>query len=254
MPGDGFACTATILGCIGRPLRRTEIPMNRLGLRAFATAAALSAAAGLAAPAGAGEAEGKVQVKVLGSAVLPDGRIEAVNTDLVGLPANTQTRANDNHVPTLAIEYFVTPAFSLETICCLTQHDVDGTTGLPGAELVSDANLIPATVMLKYHLNAGGISPYVGAGAAYFLFFGEDPGAAAVALGADDFDMSNELGIALQAGIDVPIGDNGMALSLDAKRYFIGTTARWFAGGAKVIETEHDLDPWVLSAGLALRF
>ncbi len=202
----------------------------------------------------AGDNDGKVQLKLLASAVLPDGKIDAVTADLIGLPAGTQTEANDNVVPTVAAEYFFTPALSVETICCLTQHDVEGTTGLPGAELVSDAKLIPATVTLKYHFNTGGVSPYVGFGPTLFLFLGEDPGAAAVALGADDFELSNELGLALQAGIDIPVNDRGLAVSVDAKRYFIGTTARWYAGGVTVIETEHDLDPWLLSAGLGLRF
>ena len=208
----------------------------------------------LATPAQAAPSDGKLQVKLLGSAVLPDGKIERVETDLVGLPAGTQTKANDNYVPTVAIEYFFSPAVSLETICCLTQHDVDGTTGLPGAELVSDAKLIPATFTLKYHFNPGGISPYVGAGPTYFLWIDDEPGAAAVALGADDFSLSDELGFALQAGIDIPLGDGGTSLSLDAKRYFVGTTARWYAGGVKAIQTDHQLDPWVLSAGVGFRF
>ena len=225
--------------------------MRKTLLRTTLAAAAMAAAA---TPAVAQESQGKWQVKLLASAVLPDGEIDQVNLDLVGLPGNTQTRANDNYVPTAAIEYFFTPSVSLETICCLTQHDVDGTTGIPGAELVSNAKLVPATFTLKYHLNPGGVSPYVGAGPAYFLWLDADPGAAAIAAGADDFDMTDELGLALQAGIDIPVGANGMAVSLDAKRYFVGTTARWYAGGVKVIETEHNLDPWVVSAGVAFRF
>lgn len=198
---------------------------------------------------------GPLQIKLLGTAVLPDGEISRVNTDLVGLPATTQTKANDNIVPTVAIEYFFNDALSLETICCVTQHDVDGTSGLPGAELVSDAKLIPATFTLKYHFDTGaGIKPYVGAGAAYFIWFDEQPGAATIPLGVDDFDLSNEFGLALQAGVDVPLNDRGLALSLDAKRYFIDTDARWFMAGSPVIETTHKLDPWVLSAGLAYRF
>ena len=218
------------------------------------TTLAAAAAAPAATPAVAQENQGKWQVKLLATGVLPDGEIEQVNLDLVGLPGNTQTRANDNYVPTAAIEYFFTPSVSLETICCLTQHDVDGTTGIPGAELVADAKLVPATFTLKYHLNPGGISPYVGAGPSYFLWIDADPGAAAIAAGADDFDMTDELGLALQAGIDIPVGERGMAVSLDAKRYFVGTTARWYAGGTKVIETEHNLDPWGVSAGVAFRF
>ncbi|BBC73861.1 membrane protein [Altererythrobacter sp. B11] len=216
--------------------------------------AALATAAGLASPAMAQDAPGKLQVKVLGSAVLPDGKIDKVKLDLVGLPAGTQTEANDNVVPTVAIEYFFTPAISLETICCVTQHDVDATAGIPGAELVSDAKLVPATFTLKYHLNAGGISPYVGAGPAYFIWIDEKPGKAARGLGADKLKMSDELGLALQAGIDVPVNSKGMVVSLDAKRYFINTTASWYADGTKVIETKHKVDPWVLSAGVGFRF
>jgi outer membrane protein len=218
-------------------------------LGAWALALAL---AGAAAPAAAQEA-GDIQIKVLGTAVLPDGEIDRVLLDDVGLPAGTQTVANDNMVPTVAIEYFFSPNVSLETICCVTQHDVDGVDGAAGTELVADGLLVPATFTLKYHFNPGGISPYVGAGPAYFLWLDDEPGATAVALGADDFSLSDELGFALQAGVDVPVSDR-FALSLDAKRYFIGTTATWFADGEAVIRTEHNLDPWVLSAGVAFRF
>lgn len=220
----------------------------------FALAAALAATTSLASPAHAGSPDGKLQVKLLATAVLPDGEIDDVTTDLVGLPGGTQTEASDNYVPTVAIEYFLSPAMSVETICCVTQHDVDAVAGLPGAELVADAKLVPATVTVKYHLNAGGVSPYVGVGPAYFLWLDVDPGAATLPLGVTRTTLSDELGVALQAGLDVPLGDSGFSLSLDAKRYFIGTTARWYDGAAKVIETKHNLDPWVLSAGVGVRF
>lgn len=217
-------------------------------------AATLAGLAVLAAPASAKAEEGKLQVKVLGTAVLPDGKIDRVNVDLAGLPANTQTEANDNFVPTVAIEYFFTDNVSIETICCVTQHDVDSTTGLPGAELVSNAQLIPATFTAKYHFDLGGAKPYIGAGATYFLWIKDDPGAATIPLGVTDTDLSDEFGFVLQAGMDIPVGDKGFGLTLDAKKYFVGTTARWYAGNTLAIETEHDLDPWVLSAGVSYRF
>ncbi len=207
-----------------------------------------------ATPAQAQDRQGSIQVKLFATGVLPDGKIKSVETDIVGLPANTQTRANDNYVPTVAIEYFLTNAVSIETICCLTQHDIDSTTGLPGAELVSNARIIPATVTVKYHFDLGVAKPYVGAGPAYFLFIDDEPGAATIPLGVTDFSLSDEFGLALQAGVDVPLNDRGLAISLDAKRYFIDTTARWFAGPDVAIETRHKLDPWVISAGFAYRF
>lgn len=198
---------------------------------------------------------GDIQLKVLATAVLPDGNITDVNVDAVGLPAGTDTIASDNYVPTIAAEYFFSENFSIETIAGTTQHDVDTISGFPpGTELVSDALLLPATVTAKAHFDAGGVKPYIGAGAAYFIWLSVDPGAAVVPLGVTDTDLTDELGLVLQAGIDVPVGDDGFGVTLDAKRYFIDTTAQWFAGNTLVIETEHKLDPWVLSAGVSYRF
>ncbi|MBT8389327.1 MAG: outer membrane beta-barrel protein [Altererythrobacter sp.] len=217
-------------------------------------AGGLTALALLASPAAAQDTDGKLQIKVLGTGVLPDGKITSVDTDIVGLPADTQTEANDNFVPTIAIEYFFTDQFSIETICCVTQHDVDAVSGLPGAELVSNARLIPATITAKYHFNLDGFKPYVGAGPTYFMWIEDKPGAATIPLGVTDTDLSDEFGFVLQAGLDVPINDNGFGLTVDAKRYFVDTTARWYAGDVLAIETEHKLDPWVLSAGVSYRF
>lgn len=221
----------------------------------YLSAAACAAIALAATPAIAQDRAGDVQVKLNATAVLPDGEIDNVNVDAVGLPAGTDTEASDNHVPTLAVEYFLTDSVSIETIAGTTQHDVDAISGFaPGTELVSDALLLPATVTAKAHFDAGGIKPYVGAGVSYFIWLDVDPGAAVVPLGVTETTLSDEFGFVLQAGVDVPVGDAGFGLSLDAKRYFIGTTARWFAGNTLVIETDHNLDPWVLSAGVSYRF
>ncbi|MCB5426003.1 outer membrane beta-barrel protein [Altererythrobacter sp. CC-YST694] len=227
-------------------------------MRMMTAAVALATAFALSVPAhaedGASGDKGKWQIKLLGSAVLADGKLTDKTKDLVGLPNNLETKANDNYVPTIAVEYFFTDNISVETICCVTQHDVDGTVGLPGAELVSDAKIIPATLTLKYHVDAGPIKPYVGVGPTYFIFIDEKPGAAAKTLGADGFKLNDKFGVALQAGVDVPLGDNGLSLALDAKKYFLNTSAHWYVGQTEVITTRHALDPWVLSAGLGFRF
>ncbi|MBH5321784.1 OmpW/AlkL family protein [Aurantiacibacter sediminis] len=218
------------------------------------TTAAFAALAVLACPAEAQDAEGDLQIKLLGTGVLPDGAITSVNTDIVGLPADTQTEASDAFVPTLAVAYFVSDNVSIETICCITQHDVDAVSGLPGAELVSNGTLIPATFTAKYHFDLGDLEPYVGAGATYFWWIDVEPGAATIPLGVTETTLSDEFGFVLQAGADIPIGDDGFGITLDAKRYFVDTTARWFVGDTLAIETEHDLDPWVVSVGVNFRF
>lgn len=215
----------------------------------------LAAVTMVSAPAAAQDRAGDIQLKLVGTAVLPDGEIDRVNVDTVGLPAATDTKANDNFVPTIAVEYFLTNNFSIETIAGTTQHDVDAVSGFPaGTELVSDGLLLPATVTAKAHFDAGPVKPYFGAGAAYFIWLDVEPGAATLPLGVTSTNLTDEFGFVLQAGLDVPVGESGLGLTLDAKRYFIGTTAQWFVGNTLVIETEHNLDPWVLSAGLAYRF
>ena len=216
--------------------------------------AVLTSAAMFATPAQAQDDDRNLQVKLLGTYVAPDGKITEFRTDVVGLPATTQTKANDNIVPTLAVEYFVKPKFSVETICCLTQHDVDGVTGVPGAELVSKAKLIPATLTAKYHFGAANVRPYLGLGMTYFWWIDVDPGADTIPLGVTRTTLSDEFGFVLQAGTDIAIGDSGFGLTIDAKRYFVDTTARWYSGDALAIETRRQLDPWVLSAGASYRF
>jgi outer membrane protein len=228
-------------------------------------AAALATALSLTSPAHAGSADGKIQIKVLATAVLPKGDLQKIKYASPGVAAalapvvNPDTTADDNYVPTIAAEYFFSPNISLETICCLTQHDVDGAGGLKGANgLVSNAMIIPATFTVKYHLTGSGpIKPYVGVGPSYFMIFSEGPGAAAkTVLGAARTRVSDTAGVALQAGVDIALNDKGMGLSLDAKRYFLGDVkSKWYdAAGTKLLEARHKLDPWVLSAGVAWRF
>lgn len=226
-------------------------------------AGALAAAASLSTPALAGSPEGRFQVKVMGSAVLPDGGIDKIKSIDSGLAttlagagvSDIGTRVNDNVVPTLAAEYFFGKAISVETICCFTQHHASGAADLSGTRLVDHILILPATLTAKFHLDTKSpFKPYVGAGPALFFIFDEKPGSTARALGVDRVKMSNSLGVALQGGVDVALGKSGYGLSLDAKKYFVKPTASFYADGAKVLETRHDLDPWVLSAGVSYRF
>ena len=233
-------------------------------MRKIMMLAALTAATALTTPAmAAGNPEGKIQVKVMGTAVLPDGGIDKIKYISSGLAStlgsmgvvDPDAKASDNVVPTLAIEYFVNPNVSVETICCFTQHHVNGAADLAGTNLVNHVLILPATVTAKYHLPLGPIKPYIGAGPSLYVVFDEKPGATAKALGVDKVKLSNSVGLALQGGVDIALGETGMGLSLDAKKYFIKPTAKFYtAAGAKVLETKHDLDPWVVSAGVSYRF
>lgn len=225
--------------------------MKKLTVSALLGACAIIAAS----PAQAGSTDGKVQVKLLATGVLPDGKITALENNAIGLPAGSQTSANDNVVPTLAIEYFASDNVSVETICCLTQHKVGGEGTIAGASILDHVLILPATVTLKYHLDAGAIKPYVGVGPSVFFYIDEKPAATTQALGGTKVKLDNQFGIALQAGVDVPLGTNGFGISLDAKKYFMNTRLHVFnAAGTEVLTTKHKLDPWVLSGGVSYRF
>jgi len=229
--------------------------MQRSAMRA-ALVAATGVSLAFTAPAEAAAEAARFQVKALATAVLPDGGIDRVKADAIGLPAGSQTRLNDNYVPTAAVEYFLAPQVSVETICCFTQHHLNGAGPLAGAEVVDHILVLPATVTLKYHFGRPGkVRPYIGVGPSLYVYFGEKPGATAQALGAAKVELSNELGATAQAGIDIPVGEGGMIVSLDAKRTWMGTTARFrTAAGATALVTKHRIDPWILSAGVGFRF
>lgn len=222
-------------------------------MKKLTIAAALAAATMLAAPAMADSNQGKIQIKVLATGVLPDGKIDKVNTDLVGLPVGGQTEANDVVVPTVAAEYYFSDNISLETICCVTKHKVRGTGALAGADLVKDVLFIPATFTLKYHLPLGPVKPYVGAGPALFIMLDSEPDVDAVGLGVTRTALSSDLGVAVQAGVDIAVSDT-MGISVDAKKYWMNTTAKFYAGSTLALETKHKIDPWLVSGGLYFRF
>lgn len=224
--------------------------MNTFMTAILATATTIA----LSAPAYAGNPEGKLQIKVFATGVLPDGKITNVRTNTIGAPATSNSKASDSYVPTIAAEYFLSSNLSVETICCVTPHDVTGKGGLAGAKLVNNAIILPATVTLKYHFDLGSVKPYVGAGPTRFFIFSEGVGADAARLGVTRVNLSDDFGVALQAGIDIPLNDQGLGLSVDAKRYFVDTTASFYAGKTLALRTEHKLDPWVVSAGLSYRF
>lgn len=215
----------------------------------------LSLAAAIAVPQGAQAKAGDLDVKILATYVVADGKIESVKYDGLNLPAGAASRANDNVTPTIALQYFVTDHISLETIAGLTQHDIDGVSALNGTELAADVKVLPATITIKYHFGSdGGVRPYVGAGPSYFFFINEKSGQTTKAMGANRLKINDTVGLALQAGVDVPLNDKGLSLSVDAKRYIMRPTATWFAGDDAVLKTRQRLDPWLISAGLGFRF
>jgi outer membrane protein len=201
--------------------------MIKLGAVAVAAVATLA----LAAPAHAGILE-NVQVKFGISGILPDEEGDPIPVEI-----------SDEYVPSLQIEYFFNDNVSAELLCCVATHDV---TALNGALDLGEVTHFPPTVTLKYHWTGfGAFQPYVGAGVNYTAFIDTDPPAGL----SVDYDSS--LGGALQAGFDYRL-DEHWGLNFDVRRIWINTDVT--ITGAVNATDEVDINPWVVTTGVAYRF
>lgn len=115
---------------------------------------------------------------------------------------------------------------------------------LDGAKL-GEVKYGPSVWSLHWHFDAGAVKPYVGGGLTYVL-----------ALDSKDATLTgvkvkNALGGALQAGFDAPMGKD-WGLFVDVKRLFVKAKATF--NGPAPGEAKVTLDPWILHAGVSLRF
>lgn len=191
---------------------------------------AMAVSAALWAPAAQG-AEGPWMV-----------RVRAVNLDAVNkttFGANVVS-ANDKVIPEVDISYFFSPNLAAELVLTVPQkHDVR----LNGA-VIGSLKHLPPTLTLQYHFDTvgGKFKPYVGAGVNYTRF-------SSVNLPAGLTIEKNSFGAALQAGVDIPLGDN-LYLNFDVKKVQIRTDLS--IGGVK--QGTVKVDPVLFGVGLGWRF
>lgn len=211
-----------------------------------AVAAALTIAAAVAVPAQAEKAAGDLLVRGRIIHVQPDeGSSLKLGTTAIPGKASVDTST----VPELDFSYFFTDNIAAELILGTTHHHVKAKGSPLGASVdLGDVWLLPPTVTLQYHFNPkGAVSPYVGAGVNYTIFYGDDPGAA---LG---IDYDNSFGLALQGGVDVALTDK-WSLNLDVKKLWLSTDVKVNAGLAAPVNAKVDLDPWIFGVGFGYRF
>ncbi|MEI9994271.1 MAG: OmpW family outer membrane protein [Rhizomicrobium sp.] len=212
--------------------------------RTLAFAGALLACVAGAAPALADDAAdtgvaGHFQVRLRGLVVAPDA---SAKVTVAGSPIGGKTDVTDSFIPEVDGTYFLTDHIGLELIAGTTKHAVHHSV----AGDVGSVWLLPPTLTVQYHFDpTGAIRPYLGAGVNYTFFY--DAHSAAY----PPISFSNNFGWALQAGVDVPIGDSPYFFNIDAKKLFLSTTMK-AAGGT--IRASADLDPWIVGAGVGIRF
>lgn len=146
--------------------------------------------------------------------------------------------------PTLGFTYFLSDKIAVEAILGTTQHDIRAQGGATDV-LVHKTWVLPPVVTLQYHpLPKARVSPYVGAGLNYMLFY-SDKNKNGFTVKVDD-----GVGYALQAGVNIKLKNSWM-INADIKKVYFSTDAK-INGGA--LKAKVDLDPLVSSIGLAHQF
>lgn len=161
-----------------------------------------------------------------------------------GVSTGLHASVSDSVVPTLGIGYFVTDNVALDLTLGTSRHKINAV-GTGVDVNVHDTWVLPPVLTVQYHFNPKGrLSPYVGTGPNYMLFYsGENKNGYTVKL-KDGF------GWATQAGVDYAVGGR-WAANLDVKKVFFSTDADINSGALK---SKVKLDPWVVSAGFSYRY
>jgi outer membrane protein len=180
---------------------------------------------------------GTVLVRLRAVEVLPDFGSS------VNLSSALHVTGTDTVIPELDLTYFLDPHWSLELIAGTTKHSLY----LNKTVYIGSAWILPPTLTLQYHFDLGPVQPYLGAGINYSLFYDKRG-----ADGLGKLKMTGQWGAALQAGFDIPLSEDGRYfLNMDVKKIFVATHASFTASAAAA---DVDVNPWLIGAGVGVRF
>jgi outer membrane protein len=117
--------------------------------------------------------------------------------------------------PTITAEYYFTPHLGLEVLAALPfEHEIS----LNGVKAGSTKQL-PPTFTLQYHFDGDTVSPFIGAGINYTVFFDQSETGP---LAGTDVSLGNSWGLAAHAGLDFRLADK-RALRVDVRWMDIDT-------------------------------
>lgn len=213
-------------------------------------AGVLAAMTTLAGPAAALE-QGDWLVRLRAIGVFPTDDSGGISPDLL----TSSLEAQPAVMPELDFTYMATDNIGLELILATTPHDVDGKGAISGLNKVADSWLLPPTLLVQWHfLPKSQFRPYVGAGINYTITYGEDATSSLEGAlgGPTKVRLSDSVGWAVQAGIDVGIDENWF-VNLDVKYIDIDVDADIITGGTKRT-ADVSIDPVIVGLGVGYRF
>ncbi|WP_376696417.1 OmpW/AlkL family protein [Wenzhouxiangella sp. EGI_FJ10305] len=185
---------------------------------------------------------------------------------------------DENTRPIINVTYMASDHLGVELLAAWPfNHSVEGDGALAGLGKLGSTKHLPPTLSLQYHFRPDQtFRPYAGVGLNYTKFFDEKTtdslhqgiiGTSNTALGTDyaggntDMTIDDSFGIALQLGADVALND----------AWFVNFDLRWIdiEADAELRTTtvdgdgfevdldsriKADIDPWVFSTAIGLRF
>ncbi len=199
------------------------------------------AALGLGILAGAAHAEdGAWEVRVRALQVSP--LTETHNADL----RNNGAQLSVHHatVPEIDLSYYYSPHLAVEVIAATSRHAVN-----LGSNKLGNVSVLPPTLTAQYHFLPGNacIQPYVGAGLNYTRYYASNLQLGTIALQT----TQNSFGLALQAGMDIPIQKYGF-INLDVKK--ITNDGIEVKTPNDTVVTHLHINPIVWGIGYGIRF
>ena len=167
--------------------------------------------------------------------------LQSANKDSTGLALSI----NDKTLPEVDITRFFTPQIAAELVLTYPQRQTLSAGGTP----IGSLKHLPPVLSLQYHFtDLPAVRPYLGVGVNYTRF-SDVSFNAATTTALQPSIKKNSFGLALQAGLDVPVG-GGWLVNADIKKVQIKTDVS--SSGTKV--GTFKVDPWLLSVGIGRRF
>lgn len=223
------------------------------------------------------QSQGDWLVRLGVGVVAPDGDSDNLVFEGIELD-NYRIDVDDGTSAVFNLTYMTTDNLGVELLASWPfSHDIDGDGALAGLGKLGSTKHLPPTLSLQYHFRPNRtFRPYAGVGLNYTKFFDEQTteslhqgiiGTSNAALGTDyaggstDMSIDDSFGVALQLGADVALNDawflnfdlRWIDIEADAEIYTTTVDGDGFDVDLNSRITA-DIDPWVFSTAIGLRF
>lgn len=146
-------------------------------------------------------------------------------------------------VPEVDFTYFFSKNLAAELILGTTKHTVKLKNSTTTTDL-GNVWLLPPTLNLQYHFPGKNVTPYLGAGINYTIFYGVKDAGASLA-------YKNKAGFSTQLGFDVKISDKWF-FNVDIKKIFLKTDVT-LKGATPTVLSGVKVDPLIIGLGVGVK-